>query len=216
MRYSGLLAVLVALLGACAHQHPADPDMLKLREELRTEREELRTEREELRKTRLELANAMASLRPLLVFAEEFTKYTPDFIDELDELQEGADSPVAQGHTRPKSLTFAPSDVIRIEVSSKLMDEFFAPSDRVTRGARIVPSIKAGRANGFKLYAIRPSSPWAELGLMNGDTIHAINGFFLHTPDEALEVYSKLKGDKRFEVDLTRRGKSVRIVIEVL
>ena len=71
----------------------------------------------------------------------------------------------------------------------------------------MVPSVKNGKANGFKLYAIRPSSVYSKLGLSNGDTIHAINGFELTSMDKALEVYTKVKEVNNLTVSVTRRGK---------
>jgi general secretion pathway protein C len=47
----------------------------------------------------------------------------------------------------------------------------------VAKGARVVPAVKNGKPDGFKLYAIRPSSVYSKLGLTNGDTIQSINGF---------------------------------------
>ena len=64
---------------------------------------------------------------------------------------------------------------------------------RVAKGARVVPAVKNGKPDGFKLYAIRPSSVYAKLGLQNGDTLQSINGFELTSADKALEVYTKLR-----------------------
>jgi len=97
------------------------------------------------------------------------------------------------------------------EIDRDLVDKLLANPMSVARGARVVPSIKNGKANGFKLYAIRPNSIYAKLGLMNGDTIHAINGFELTTPDKALEVYTKVKESSNLSVSATRRGKPVTI-----
>ena len=74
-----------------------------------------------------------------------------------------------------------------------------------------MPSIKNGKPNGFKLYAIRPSSAFAKIGLQNGDTIHAINGFDLTSPDKALEVYTKVREANSISVSITRRGKPVNM-----
>jgi general secretion pathway protein C len=97
------------------------------------------------------------------------------------------------------------------EIDRSLVDELLENPMAVAKGARIVPSVKNGKANGFKLYAIRPSSVYAKLGMKNGDTIHAVNGFDLTTPDKALEVYSKVKESNNLEINVTRRGKSVSI-----
>ncbi len=99
----------------------------------------------------------------------------------------------------------------KYQIDRNLVDKMLANPMSVARGARIVPSVKNGKPNGFKLYAIRPSSVYAKIGLMNGDTIHAINGFELTTPDKALEVYTKVKEASSLSVNITRRGKPVTI-----
>lgn len=75
------------------------------------------------------------------------------------------------------------------------------------KGARLVPSVKQGKGNGFKLYAIRPESIFSRLGIRNGDTIHTINGHDVSTPDQVLAVYEQVKNASRFVLTVTRRGK---------
>jgi general secretion pathway protein C len=96
------------------------------------------------------------------------------------------------------------------EIDRALVEKIMANPTAI-RGARIVPSIKNGKPNGFKLYAIRPSSAFAMIGLQNGDTIHGINGFDLTTPDKALEVYTKVREANSISVSVTRRGKPVTL-----
>jgi general secretion pathway protein C len=97
------------------------------------------------------------------------------------------------------------------EIDRSLVDKVLSNPAAVARGARIVPSIKNGKPNGFKLYAIRPNSVYAKIGLMNGDTIHAVNGFELTTADKALEVYTKVREANSLTVQATRRGKPVTL-----
>jgi general secretion pathway protein C len=97
------------------------------------------------------------------------------------------------------------------EVSRQLVDKILSNPMAIAKGARVVPSVKDGKANGFKLYAIRPGSVYAQIGLANGDTIHAINGFDLTSPDKALEVYTKVKEATSLTVAVTRRGKEMII-----
>ena len=91
----------------------------------------------------------------------------------------------------------------------KEVDKWLADPMMVAKGARVVPSIKAGKPNGFKLYAIRPGSLYAQIGFANGDTITAINGFDLDSPDKALEVYTHVKDAKSLDVSITRRGQDL-------
>lgn len=102
-------------------------------------------------------------------------------------------------------------DDFNFEIDESLREKVLANPMSVARGARIVPSVKNGKPNGFKLYAIRPSSVYAKIGFRNGDTIHSINGYELSTPDEALEVYTKLKDAGNLSVTATRRGKPVTL-----
>lgn len=97
------------------------------------------------------------------------------------------------------------------EIRRDLVDQVLSNPAQVARGARIVPSIRDGEANGFKLYAIRPSSVFAKVGLMNGDTVSEINGFELTTPDKALEVYQRLRDANSLSVTVTRRGEPVTL-----
>lgn len=94
-------------------------------------------------------------------------------------------------------------------------DKLFADPTKYTSGARAVPAIKNGQPAGIKLYAIRPSSVYARLGLHNGDTIEAINGDDVTTMDKVLEMYTKLKAANDVTLDVTRRGKAVQLTITI-
>ncbi len=96
------------------------------------------------------------------------------------------------------------------------IDKALANLNNIAMQARIVPSFKNGQPNGFKLFAIRPGSLYAKLGIQNGDIIHKINGYLINSPDKALEVYQKMKNARNIEIELTRRGqqKKLRYTIE--
>jgi general secretion pathway protein C len=96
-------------------------------------------------------------------------------------------------------------------IDKGLVDRMLANPMAVARGARIVPAVKNGKPDGFKLYAIRPSSVYAKLGLMTGDTLPSVNGFQLNSADKALEAYTKLREATSLELDITRRGKPVTL-----
>jgi general secretion pathway protein C len=97
------------------------------------------------------------------------------------------------------------------EIDKSLVEKVLANPMAVAKGARVVPAVKNGKPDGFKLYAIRPSSVYAKLGLTNGDTLQAINGFELTSVDKGLEVYAKLREATQLEVEVTRRGKPMTL-----
>jgi hypothetical protein len=90
-------------------------------------------------------------------------------------------------------------------------DQIFANPMAVANGARVVPAMKDGKPNGFKLYAIRPTSLFATLGLLNGDTVVTINGSDLTSADKALEVYTKLRDATTIELEVERKGVRIKI-----
>jgi general secretion pathway protein C len=94
------------------------------------------------------------------------------------------------------------------EISRGEIDGVLSNMSKLATQARIVPSFKNGKANGFKLFSIRPGSLYAKLGIQNGDIVQQINGYEINSPDKALEIYSKLKDAQTITVDLLRRGKS--------
>src|SRR5262245_61306166 len=106
-------------------------------------------------------------------------------------------------------------DDTHYEIDKSLVDKVLANPMGVAKGARVVPAVKDGKPDGFKLYAIRPTSVYAKLGLTNGDTLQSINGFELTSADTALEVYTKLREATRLQVEVTRRGKPMTLTYSI-
>jgi general secretion pathway protein C len=69
-----------------------------------------------------------------------------------------------------------------------------------------MPVVKDGHSAGFRLDAIRPGSIFAHLQLQNGDTIKAVNGSELTTPDAALALYMKLRTASHLSLQVERQG----------
>ena len=100
-------------------------------------------------------------------------------------------------------------DDTHYEISRSLVDKVLLNPMALAKGARVVPSVKNGKPDGFKMYAIKPDSVFSKLGFSNGDTMHAVNGFEMTSADKALEMYTKLKEANSLQVDVTRRGEPV-------
>jgi general secretion pathway protein C len=106
-------------------------------------------------------------------------------------------------------------DDTTFEIDKALVDKVTANPMAFMKGARIVPSMKNGKPDGIKLYAIRPTSPYAKLGLTNGDTLQSINGFELTSVDKGLEIYTKLREATSLEVEIVRRGKPTTLKYQI-
>jgi general secretion pathway protein C len=101
------------------------------------------------------------------------------------------------------------------EIDRSLVDQVLANPMQFSKGARVVPSVKNGKTAGFKLYAIRPNSAFAKLGLSNGDTLTSVNNMELTSADKALEVYTKVKESNTLQIEVTRRGKPMTITYSI-
>jgi hypothetical protein len=101
------------------------------------------------------------------------------------------------------------------EIDSALLDKLFANPMALARTARVVAAMRNGKPDGFKVYAIKPDSVLAKLGLHNGDTLLMINGTELSSVDKALEVYTKLRDARSITVDLERRGNSLTLTYKI-
>ncbi len=106
-------------------------------------------------------------------------------------------------------------DDTHVEVTARVIDAVLANPMAIAKGARVVPAVKDGKADGFKLYAIRPTSVYAKLGFQNGDTLQLVNGMELTSADKALEVYTKVREATKLVIDITRRGKPVTLTITI-
>lgn len=149
------------------------------------------------RTERLVLLGATPPATPPPAVAEATPQLTAD--GDKDDLQASIDNGIKK------------IDDSNYEIDKSLVEKVLLNPMAVAKGARVVPSMKNGKPDGFKLYAIRPTSAFAKLGLSNGDTLQSINGFELTSADKALEVYTKLREATSLEVEVTRRGKPVTL-----
>ena len=93
------------------------------------------------------------------------------------------------------------------EVPRATVEAWTADPARVTSGGRGVPVVDFGEQSGFKLYAIRPGSAYAALGLENGDVVRAINGTPLGSGDQILVLIAR--STRQISLDVLRRGQSI-------
>jgi C-terminal processing protease CtpA/Prc len=104
----------------------------------------------------------------------------------------------------------------RYDVDTAFVNRFVSNAAEAGRGARILPHVKNGKAVGFRLEAIQKDSVYFLLGLKNGDVVKSINKVDLTSPDKALDLFIKLKGAKKFTIEILRKGKPVQIAIRVV
>ncbi len=103
-------------------------------------------------------------------------------------------------------------DELRYAVPRATVARVCASPSRHAGAARTLP---VRRAMGFRVYGIRPSSIAAAIGILNGDTIRAINGNGVSSIDEVMELYPQIKDASEWRIDLDRRGKPMLITLAI-
>ena len=79
------------------------------------------------------------------------------------------------------------------------------PSQAMT-DARLLPSQKDGKVEGFRASEVKPNGLFAMIGIKNGDVLLRLNDFPIDSPDKALQSFITLKGQSRLKLDLIRDG----------
>lgn len=101
------------------------------------------------------------------------------------------------------------------EISRSAIQDALANMDGLLTQARVVPSFRDGKPQGFKVFSLKKGSFYEQLGIQSGDVLRRINGVSLDAPDRALEAFMLLRGASHLELDIERGGSPVRKVYDV-
>lgn len=81
--------------------------------------------------------------------------------------------------------------------------------------ARLLPSVKDGKVEGFKVSEVKPQGVFATVGLKNGDVLMKINEFPIDSPEKAIQSFVTLKGQSRIKLDLIRDGAPTSLAYDI-
>jgi general secretion pathway protein C len=126
---------------------------------------------------------------------------------DLDGARRAAIAAGEPGSADPLIATVKRVDDTTYEVPRATVEAWTADPGLVISGGRGVPVVDVGEQSGFKLYAIRPGSAYAALGLQNDDVVRAINGTPLGSGDQILVLIAR--STRQISLDLLRRGQSI-------
>ena len=110
-------------------------------------------------------------------------------------------SPAAHGGA-PVFNTGSGNFVIDQRALNSVLDN---PSQAMT-DARLLPSQKDGKVEGFRASEVKPNGLFAMIGIKNGDVLLRLNDFPIDSPDKALQSFITLKGQNRLKLDMIRDG----------
>jgi general secretion pathway protein C len=162
-----------------------------------------------INKGRLEFAMLDGVTDELTIFNDASKVHGDADISQLSGKSSGQDEP--QGSQENNALKQEGNKTI---IDQKEVDEALERMDQLYTEIRIVPNIKGGKASGMKVLAVKPGSIFSRLGLQRGDILEKINGVEL-TIEQSMALFSKLKSQKSFRIDLVRKGKNKTLEYEI-
>ena len=81
--------------------------------------------------------------------------------------------------------------------------------------ARLLPSVKDGKVEGFKASEVKPAGVFGMVGIKNGDVLLRMNDFPIDSPEKAMQSFVSLKGQSRIRLDLIRDGQQMTFNYEI-
>ena len=103
----------------------------------------------------------------------------------------------------------------RVEAPRATVDQIVANGQALFgKDARLVYAVAERDPVGYKLYAIKPGSIFAALGLENGDTLVAVDNIALSVANLP-QIYASLHGADHATIDLHRRSLAKRLTVEI-
>ena len=91
----------------------------------------------------------------------------------------------------------------------------FSKPDWDDRQLRILPSVRDGVTQGFKLYGIRPGSLPKRIGMKNGDLLVAVNGARVASYNEYATLRQRVPTADQIHLDIVRKGEPLRITLRL-
>ena len=129
---------------------------------------------------------------------ELLTPMTPPAASSASQAAPGVANTVSTGVTS----TGAGSYVIDQRALNAALDN---PAQAMS-DARLLPSQKDGKVEGFRASEVKPNGVFAMIGIKNGDVLQRLNDFPMDSPDKALQSFIALKGQNRLKLDIIRDG----------
>ena len=88
-------------------------------------------------------------------------------------------------------------------------------SDLMTQVRALPHKSKDGMMQGFKVFQIRRNSLFQKVGLKNHDVVQRINGQQLDSVEKGLDLFTALREEHRFVIDIIRNNSNKTLTIEI-
>jgi general secretion pathway protein C len=118
----------------------------------------------------------------------------------------------APGQLPVSSTTAAPAS---FTIDQRALNAALDNIGQTMTDARLLPSSRDGRVEGFRVSEVRPSGVFAMVGIKNGDLLQRVNDFSIDSPEKAIQSFVSLKGQSRIKLDLVRDGQPTTLNYDI-
>lgn len=116
-------------------------------------------------------------------------------------------SPASGGATGQTDSTLAAQTATgNYVIDQRLLNAALDNIGQAMTDARLLPSVKDGKVEGFKASEVKPKGIFGTIGIKNGDVLLRMNDFPIDSPEKAIQSFASLKGQSRIRLDLIRDG----------
>jgi general secretion pathway protein C len=99
-------------------------------------------------------------------------------------------------------------------INKEMLDKMLSNYNSILTQARAVPNFVDGKANGFKIFAIRRGSIYQAIGIKNGDVLTRVNGSEINNLEKVLSLFTQLRNESNISLDIVRGRKKQKIEYE--
>ena len=97
------------------------------------------------------------------------------------------------------------------QVSRSDINDHLKKLPEILNQARVVPHRENGEIMGFRFQSIDKGSVFESLGFQVGDIIKKVDGEFIESPEQAIQLFERLKGSSGFKVLVEKEGQEVEL-----
>jgi general secretion pathway protein C len=87
--------------------------------------------------------------------------------------------------------------------------------EQILTDARLLPNIRNGSQEGFKIFEIKPGGLYESLGLRNGDILLRVNNLEISRPEVAIQAMSALRGMNSVNLDIIRSNSKMTLTYQI-
>lgn len=117
-----------------------------------------------------------------------------------------AATPTAAGGTTPAGAMATQTSAGNFVIDQRALNASLDNIGQAMTDARLLPSMKDGKVEGFRISEVKPQGVFGTIGIKNGDVLLRMNDFPIDSPEKAIQSFASLKGQSRIRLDLIRDG----------